>query len=73
VPDGTTEPDETIADLDRWCLRHLDEHSGARHNARHDGIEDRMVSASLPKHTPGHRDEQRHAHPPATSSDAAPT
>jgi hypothetical protein len=73
MPDGTTEPDETIADLDRWCLRHLDEHSGARHNARHDGIEDRMVSARLPKHTPGHRDEQRHAHPPATSSDAAPT
>lgn len=52
MPDGTTEPDQSIADLDRWCLRHLDEHSGARHNARHDGIEERMVSANLPKHTP---------------------
>src|SRR4051812_7367173 len=52
MPDGTTEPDKTAADLDRWCLRHLDEHSGIRHNARHDGIEDRMVSANLPEHTP---------------------
>lgn len=52
MPDGTTEPDQTIADLDQWCLRHLDEHIGARHNARHDGIEDRIVSANLPKHTP---------------------
>jgi hypothetical protein len=50
MPDGTTEPDETAADLDRWCLRHLAENNGARHNARHDGIEDRMVSANLPKH-----------------------
>jgi len=52
MPDGTTEPDETIADLDQWCMRHLDENSGTRHNARHDGIEDRMVSANLPTHTP---------------------
>jgi hypothetical protein len=52
MPDGTTEPDQAAADLDRWCLRHLDENSGARHNARHDGIEDRMVSANLPEHTP---------------------
>lgn len=52
MPDGTTDPDATIADLDQWCLRHLDEHSGARHNARADGIEDRMVSAILPAHTP---------------------
>jgi hypothetical protein len=52
MPDGTTDPDATIADLDQWCLRHLDEHSGARHNARHDGIEDRMVSVTLPQHTP---------------------
>ncbi|HCU49464.1 MAG TPA: hypothetical protein DGG94_06630, partial [Micromonosporaceae bacterium] len=52
MPDGTTEPDETIADLDQWCLRHLDEYNGTRRNARHDGIEDRMVSANLPQHTP---------------------
>ncbi|TDV41694.1 hypothetical protein [Actinophytocola oryzae] len=52
MPDGTTEPDETAADLDQWCLRHLEENHGARHNPRHDGIEDRMVSANLPRHTP---------------------
>jgi hypothetical protein len=52
MPDGTTEPDETAADLDRWCLRHLEENNGAWHNARHAGIEDRMVSANLPEHTP---------------------
>jgi hypothetical protein len=52
LPDGTTEPDETADDLDRWCLRHLEENDGARHNARHAGIEDRMVSANLPEHTP---------------------
>jgi hypothetical protein len=51
MPDGITEPDETAADLDRWCLRHLEENNGARHNARHAGIEDRMVSANLPEHT----------------------
>lgn len=50
--EGTTEPDQTAADLDRWCLRHLEENSGTRHNARHDDIEDRMVSANLPQHTP---------------------
>ena len=50
MPDGTTEPDQTAADLDQWCLRHLDENSGARHNAHHDGIEERMVSANLPEH-----------------------
>jgi hypothetical protein len=47
MPDGTTEPDQTAADLDQWCLRHLEENSGTRHNARHDGIEDRMVSGNL--------------------------
>lgn len=52
MPDGTTEPDKTAADLDQWCLRHLEENDGARHNARHDDIEDRMVSANLPQHTP---------------------
>lgn len=52
MPDCTTEPDQSMADLDRWCLRHLEDDSGARHNARHDGTEDRMVSANLPKHTP---------------------
>jgi hypothetical protein len=52
MPDGTTEPDETAADLDHWCLRHLEENHSARYNARHDGIEDRMVSASLPEHAP---------------------
>ena len=52
MPDGTTEPDQTAADLDQWCLRHLEENDGARHNARHDDIEDRMVSANLPQHTP---------------------
>jgi predicted transcriptional regulator len=52
MPDGTTEPDQTAVDLDQWCLRHLDEYSGTRHNARHDGIEDHMVSVNLPKHTP---------------------
>jgi hypothetical protein len=31
---------------------HLKPNDGARHNARHDGIEDRMVSANLPEHTP---------------------
>ncbi len=55
MPDGTTEPDRTAADLDQWCLRHLEENHGARHNARHnarhDGTEDRMVSANLPEHT----------------------
>jgi hypothetical protein len=52
MPDGTIEPDQTATYLDQWCLRHLDENHGARHNARHDGIEDRMVSANLPQHTP---------------------
>jgi hypothetical protein len=52
MPDGTTEPDETAADLDQWCLRHLEENNGARHNARQVGVEDRMVSAHLPEHTP---------------------
>lgn len=52
MPDGTTEPDQTAADLDRWCSQHLEENSGTRHNAHHDGIEDRMVSANLPQHTP---------------------
>jgi hypothetical protein len=51
MPDGTTDPDASAADLDQWCLHHLEEHSGARHNARHDGTEDHMVSANLPKHT----------------------
>jgi hypothetical protein len=51
MPDGTTEPDETAAGLDQWCLRHLEENHGARHNARHSGLEDRMVSANLPVHT----------------------
>jgi hypothetical protein len=51
MPDGTTKPDETIANLDQWCLRHLADNDGARHNARHEGIEDRMVSATLPEHT----------------------
>jgi hypothetical protein len=48
LPDGTTEPDETAADLDRWCLRHLEENDGARHNARHDGTEDRMSRPTCP-------------------------
>jgi hypothetical protein len=48
MPDGATEPDETAAALDKWCLRHLPANGGTRH----DGIEDRMVSANLPKHTP---------------------
>jgi hypothetical protein len=52
MPDGTTDPDHTATDLDQWCLRHLAEHNGTRHNTRHDGIEDRMVSANLPTHTP---------------------
>lgn len=52
MSDGTTEPDQIAADLDQWCLRHLEENHGARHNARHDGIEDSMVSANLPEHTP---------------------
>jgi hypothetical protein len=52
MPDGTTEPDQTAVDLDRWCLRHLEENDGARRNARHDGTEDGMVSANLPEHTP---------------------
>jgi hypothetical protein len=52
MPDGITEPDETAADLDQWCLRHLEKNHGARHNARHDGIEDRRVSVNLPEHTP---------------------
>jgi hypothetical protein len=51
MPDGITEPDQTAADLDQWCLRHLEDNHGARHNARHDGIEHRMVSANLPQHT----------------------
>ncbi|TDV53644.1 hypothetical protein [Actinophytocola oryzae] len=52
MPDGTTDPDETAADFDQWCLRHVEENHGARHNARHAGVEDRMVSANLPEHTP---------------------
>jgi hypothetical protein len=52
MPDGTTDPDQTAADLDQWCLRHLEDNHGSRHNARHDGIEDCMVSANLPKHSP---------------------
>lgn len=51
MPDGTTGPDENAADLDQWCLRHLEQNDGARRNARHDGIDDRMVSANLPEHT----------------------
>jgi hypothetical protein len=52
MPDGTTEPDQTAADLDQWCLQRLEENHGARRNARHNGIEDRMVSVKLPEHTP---------------------
>lgn len=52
MPDGTTKPDETAAGLDQWCVQHLAENHGARDNARHAGIEDRMVSANLPEHTP---------------------
>lgn len=52
MPDGTTEPDQTAADLDRWCLRHLEENDGARHNARQAGTEALMVSANLPERTP---------------------
>ncbi|MFL6122972.1 hypothetical protein [Actinophytocola sp.] len=52
MPDGTTEPDETAADLDQWCLQHLKQNHGARHNAHNDGLEDHMVSANLSKHTP---------------------
>lgn len=52
MPSGTAEPGETAAYLDQWCARHLNSNDGARHNARHDGIEDRMVSANLPGHTP---------------------
>lgn len=52
MPDGTTDPEASAAELDQWCLRHLDERSGTRHNARQEGIEDRMVSANLPKHLP---------------------
>ncbi|MGB3438258.1 MAG: phosphotransferase [Actinophytocola sp.] len=52
MPDGTTEPDETAADLDQWCLQHLEENDGARDNARYDGIEAPMVTANLPEHTP---------------------
>lgn len=52
MPDGTTESDQTAADLDQWGLRHLDENSGTRHNARAEVIEDRMVSANLPQRTP---------------------
>jgi hypothetical protein len=51
MPDGTSDPDQTAADLDQWCLRHLEENNGARHNARHESTEDRMVSANLPQHT----------------------
>lgn len=52
MPEGATAPDDTGADLDQWCQRHLDDNHGARHNARHKGIEARMVSANLPNHTP---------------------
>lgn len=52
LPSGLSDPDETAAYLDRWCARHLDETSGTRHNAEHEGTADRMVSANLPKHTP---------------------
>jgi hypothetical protein len=48
MPDGTTKPDESAADLDQWCLRHLEENHGARYNARYDGIEDRMVPRTCP-------------------------
>jgi hypothetical protein len=52
MPSGTAEPGETAAYLDQWCARHLKANDGARHNARRDGCEDRMVSANLPGHTP---------------------
>jgi hypothetical protein len=52
MPDGTTEPNEAGADLDQWCLRHLEDNDGGRHNARRAGTEDRMVSANLSEHTP---------------------
>lgn len=51
LPDGATDPDRCAEYLDRWCVRHLEPSDGARYNARHGGIEDRMVSAKLPKHT----------------------
>jgi hypothetical protein len=52
MPSGTAEPGETAAYLDQWCARHMKPNDGARHNARRVGIEDRMVSANLPGHTP---------------------
>lgn len=51
LPDGADRPDWHADYLDQWCAEHLPPSSAARHNARHNGIEDRMVSAKLPKHT----------------------
>ena len=51
LPDGAADPDRCADYLDQWCVRNLEPSDGARYNARHSGIEDRMVSAKLPKHT----------------------
>lgn len=51
LPDGAAEPDLTADYLDRWCAQQLQPSTGARHNAHHQGIDDRMVSAKLPQHT----------------------
>jgi hypothetical protein len=55
LPEGASDPAETIIYLDRWCTRHLPQDCAAQHtaphNARYGGVEDRMVSAGLPRHT----------------------
>jgi hypothetical protein len=48
---GDADPAWTVAYLDGWCSRHIPEDDSARSLARDAGTEDRMVSASLPKHT----------------------
>lgn len=51
MPQGCSDPAWTADYLDRWCTRHSHETDAARSFAKQDGIEDRMVSANLPKHT----------------------
>lgn len=48
MPDSTTDPGQTAADLDRWCLRHFEANGGALPNS----IEDCMVSANVPEYAP---------------------
>jgi len=51
LPDGANNPAWYAEHLDQWCTGRFGPGDGVVSNARHAGIEDRMVSANLPKHT----------------------